>query len=1088
MKKILFILFLLPLILKAQTDISIQSLTEITSPDSSDVLIIENAYYTGKITFYNLFRAHDSLYVKLTGNQTIAGNKTFSNFGSFKASLSVGDPLSSDGYLKVYNSTNNYWGAIAGYNITGSNKLYQLPPNSGTLATQEWAQDSLILSHSDSLLIMHNIWTNINEFDSTVIFTDSVKFNGLWYEFPTSYLANSILWDSAGTGILKWKLLSSLLALYKLKNDTTALTGYGTRNYILTTYVPLARTISTTSPLSGGGDLSTNRTLSITQAGSGSNGYLSSTDWNTFNNKQAALTTGNLTESIAGLQFSATRQVIGGAADLSLSAGYVIPTTTEESNWNDAYSKRVDTWNYPLSISGNVVSFGYNATNLKLTSNQLNTIQDIATSSSPTFANFTLSGGSFTTSGSADLTFTIGGSDILPYTGYSYNLGSLSKKYLTLHAAELWVETLVAQNTIATIGGRVLVGETNVLVADLSSVATTINVKYNNFTNGDRVYMEADSKVEFLAIASSASGTPGNYTYTVTRNLDGSGANDWYAGDALFNTGTTGDGFIDMYSFQSMKGASQPGPTIVGNIRNSATYNDWSEGWAIGNLNGLYGYGSTIYGVGLGKYASGISNLTVDPTNGIRIRNYTTTLAQWDNSGNILIGQTGAGQSNVYITSGAIKLRNNTTDFINLDTSGNILLGQTGAGQSNIYITSGAIHLRNNITDFITLATDGTGTFAGNITSTATITGGTFQTASSGQRVIVDGTNNRINFYDASNNLSSITGYSSGFLLNGTLWIADNLMSIYSGSHAGHSTLYYGGFRHDDTITGTDYQLNMTATSLNFYKNLSLVFEVNGSGQLTKINNILATSKYVPIGDGTSFSPRLLAMSDLPALTASRVLVSDVSGYVSASSVTSTTLGYLDATSSIQTQLNGKQATITGAATSITSSNLTASKIAVSDGSGKVAVSSIASSELFTPAYGELYDNVATSTISTNGSSYVKWTGSTVGNCKGVTGSTVNDNLTIDSGQGGVYRVNYSVTFTTNAIGSYYWGINVNGALQGDSRQMINVSATSTSFTISGNFLVSLSATNTVDLGCFSTNGHTVTITYANLSINKLSN
>ena len=46
-------------------------------------------------------------------------------------------------------------------------------------------------------------------------------------------------------------------------------------------------------------------------------------------------------------------------------------------------------------------------------------------------------------------------------------------------------------------------------------------------------------------------------------------------------------------------------------------------------------------------------------------------------------------------------------------------------------------------------------------------------------------------------------------------------------------------------------------------------------------------------------------------LTASRVLVSDASGKVAANTVTTTTLGYLDATSSIQTQLNGKQGSLT---------------------------------------------------------------------------------------------------------------------------------------------------------------------------------
>lgn len=62
-------------------------------------------------------------------------------------------------------------------------------------------------------------------------------------------------------------------------------------------------TISTTAPLSGGGDLSANRTLSIFQASGSTDGYLSSTDWNTFNGKQAALgfTPENVTNKATGL-------------------------------------------------------------------------------------------------------------------------------------------------------------------------------------------------------------------------------------------------------------------------------------------------------------------------------------------------------------------------------------------------------------------------------------------------------------------------------------------------------------------------------------------------------------------------------------------------------------------------------------------------------------------------------------------------------------------------------------------------------------------------------------------------------------------
>jgi fructose-specific component phosphotransferase system IIB-like protein len=82
-------------------------------------------------------------------------------------------------------------------------------------------------------------------------------------------------------------------------------------------------------------------------------------------------------------------------------------------------------------------------------------------------------------------------------------------------------------------------------------------------------------------------------------------------------------------------------------------------------------------------------------------------------------------------------------------------------------------------------------------------------------------------------------------------------------------------------------------------------------------------------------------------LTASRALASDGSGKVAVSSVTATELGYVSGvTSAIQTQLNAKEATVTGAATTITSSNLTASRALASDGSGKVAVSSVTATEL----------------------------------------------------------------------------------------------------------------------------------------------
>lgn len=74
------------------------------------------------------------------------------------------------------------------------------------------------------------------------------------------------------------------------------------------------------------------------------------------------------------------------------------------------------------------------------------------------------------------------------------------------------------------------------------------------------------------------------------------------------------------------------------------------------------------------------------------------------------------------------------------------------------------------------------------------------------------------------------------------------------------------------------------------------------------------------------------------------------SGYITSSSLggaSSTELGYsVGVTSAIQTQLDAKQATITGGATTIATSDLTVSRALVSDGSGKVAVATTTSTEI----------------------------------------------------------------------------------------------------------------------------------------------
>ena len=135
----------------------------------------------------------------------------------------------------------------------------------------------------------------------------------------------------------------------------------------------------------------------------------------------------------------------------------------------------------------------------------------------------------------------------------------------------------------------------------------------------------------------------------------------------------------------------------------------------------------------------------------------------------------------------------------------------------------------------------------------------------------------------------------------------------------------------------------------------------------TEVDNKVNTKQNTITGAATSI------VSD--NLTADRVVISDENGKISNSSVTSTELANLSgSTSNIQEQINTKadfattlagygitdaytktevdnkvntkQNTITGAATSIVSDNLTADRVLVSNADGKVAVSSISTTKV----------------------------------------------------------------------------------------------------------------------------------------------
>jgi hypothetical protein len=139
----------------------------------------------------------------------------------------------------------------------------------------------------------------------------------------TSPVEKSSLYYSGGL----WRDTTAAL----LVSDTASmLTNYLRTGVAASTYTPLTRSISTTAPLQGGGDLSANRTFSITQASGSVNGFLSSTDWTTFNGKGNGTVTSVSGSGAISVATGTTTPVISVADAAFGTAGIVTSTGTQQ--------------------------------------------------------------------------------------------------------------------------------------------------------------------------------------------------------------------------------------------------------------------------------------------------------------------------------------------------------------------------------------------------------------------------------------------------------------------------------------------------------------------------------------------------------------------------------------------------------------------------------------------------------------------------------------------------------------------------------------------------------------------------------------
>jgi hypothetical protein len=294
-----------------------------------------------------------------------------------------------------------------------------------------------------------------------------------------------------------------------------------------------------------------------------------------------------------------------------------------------------------------------------------------------------------------------------------------------------------------------------------------------------------------------------------------------------------------------------------------------------------------------------------------------------------------------------------STELGYLDGVTSAIQGQLDSKQATIVGAASTITVANLATS-MALVSDSNG----KVTSHATVTGTELGHLSGVTSAIQTQLNNK---------QATITGAASS-ITSTNLTTSMALVSDSNGKVASHATVSGTELGYLDGVTSAiQGQLDSkqativgaasTITATNLATSMALVSDASGKvashasvsstelgyldGVTSAIQGQLDSKQATIVGAASSITSTNLATS--------MALVSDASGKVTShATVSSTELGYLDGvTSAIQTQFDSKQATIVGAASTITATNLATSMALVSDASGKVAShATVSSTEL----------------------------------------------------------------------------------------------------------------------------------------------
>ena len=254
-------------------------------------------------------------FVKISGTTISYDNSTYYLASNPTAYIPL-TALSSTATGLTYTNTTGVFSTTAGYGIptTASQTTWDAAYNDkiNSAAVTGTTTKTLTLNQQDGGTVTAS-WTDDNTDAVTSVFGRTgavVAVNG---DYTTSLVTE-------GTNLyytdVRARASNSFVAGSGAYNSTTGVITIPTDNSQIangSAYITLTG-LSATSPLSY---VNTTGVFSISQANTTTNGYLSSFDWNTFNNKQIALTFGNLTSSDITVT-GGTGSVIGAGSTMTL--------------------------------------------------------------------------------------------------------------------------------------------------------------------------------------------------------------------------------------------------------------------------------------------------------------------------------------------------------------------------------------------------------------------------------------------------------------------------------------------------------------------------------------------------------------------------------------------------------------------------------------------------------------------------------------------------------------------------------------------------------------------------------------------------